>query len=246
MHFKRTVTALGLLTLLVGSLLAARDDKKDDKKTADEPKKLEAKSSPYSPASTVDFAKELALPFPSLATLGARLEAARKSGDAVDLAAAALELRAAEKVADKKAKVTSDDVAKEAAALAKAHRSSAELKAVAILLKDDDAAKEIATAVKAAVKEEDEETKAFKAGEKGKGIRGNLTVKNGTAYTMDVYVNGRNVGWVNPYRDYTYAINDPPGTNTSLVAYPRERPDLKWGPTNFFEEYTNYIWYLNP
>src|SRR5262249_43333867 len=81
-------------------------------------------------ASSVNFRKELNLPFDSLATLGPRVAAARRKPDPVALAHAAGELAVAEKVSGKTASLTSQELIKGSAELAAVRRQEAELQAV--------------------------------------------------------------------------------------------------------------------
>src|SRR5262245_45229608 len=83
-----------------------------------------------SPAATIDFKKQLGLPFSLLATLGSRIDTARRDHDPVSLAHAASELAVAEKVAGKQAPLTSTVLLEEAAQLAKLRHEAVELQAV--------------------------------------------------------------------------------------------------------------------
>src|SRR5262249_25262355 len=85
----------------------------------DDKQVVESKAEQRAAAAATDFRKQLKLPFASLATLGGRIDAARRDGDPVALAHAASELAVAEKVSGKKADLTSTAVLKEAAELAK-------------------------------------------------------------------------------------------------------------------------------
>ncbi|MGE3806191.1 MAG: hypothetical protein AB7K24_16085, partial [Gemmataceae bacterium] len=61
-------------------------------------------------ASQVDFRKELGVSYPSLGTLGSRIDAARRAHDPVALAHAASELNTAEQISKKKASLTSQEL----------------------------------------------------------------------------------------------------------------------------------------
>jgi uncharacterized protein (TIGR03000 family) len=82
------------------------------------------------PASSVNFRKQLGLPYRALCTLGARIDAARRANDPVTLANVASELAVAESVSGKTASLTSKALAKDAAKLAALRRQVAELRAV--------------------------------------------------------------------------------------------------------------------
>jgi hypothetical protein len=85
-------------------------------------------------APAVDFSEELGLSYPSLATLGGRVDSARESEDPVALAVASVELAADEKASGKTDDVKSTDLASEAIELAKERFHPAELKSVAAVL----------------------------------------------------------------------------------------------------------------
>src|SRR6516164_4057028 len=119
--------------LLLGAVLAVAamcstaesqqaDPAKDDQQTVGS----KAQKNPM--AATIDFKKELGLPYGSLSTLGSRIDSARRGHDPVSLAHAASELAVAEKVSGKKSSLTSTAVLKEAAELAGMKRQVAELK----------------------------------------------------------------------------------------------------------------------
>jgi hypothetical protein len=104
---------------------------------ADEPKEKEkdrqvvtSKATKREPARTINFKKTYGLPFDSLATLGSRIDAARRKLDPVALAHAARELNVAEKVSGTTASLTSKAMLAEAKELAALRRQVAELKAV--------------------------------------------------------------------------------------------------------------------
>ncbi len=80
-----------------------------------------SKASKRVPATTINFKKAYGLPFDSLATLGSRIDAARRKPDPVTLAHAASELAVAEKVSGKKASLTSKALLAESAELVLPH-----------------------------------------------------------------------------------------------------------------------------
>ena len=81
--------------------------------------KFKAEEVPYKSALTVDFGRELDLPFPNLVTLGSRIEVAKGECEPITVALCALELQAAEAAAGKKASYTSEEVMEAAIFLAK-------------------------------------------------------------------------------------------------------------------------------
>jgi hypothetical protein len=178
----------------------------------------EATSTPVKtePATAVNFIRDLDLHFGSLATLGNQIEEARKNADPVALAASATYLAAAETASGKKARLTAEALTKEAVELARLRDESAELKAVAALVKD--ASTDLMTLAEKAAKREADELAAFKSGERPRGINGYVTAVNNTGYRVYVWEDGHELGWVNPYRTYTFnvRIGHGPGFNSVL------------------------------
>jgi hypothetical protein len=192
----RFVLTLGVLLLGVLVALAPVAGAEEAKKEAPKDGKvLETKSEAYQSAAAIDFASALGLPFPSLTTLGGRIEAARLATDPVALAVAAHELSVAEKVSGKKAGITCDALAKEAVELATVRGRSSELKAVALLAKGE-ARKELTMLAAKAVKTEAEDAKRAELGDAPRGIRGELVVNNHSRHGVVVFVNGARMGWV--------------------------------------------------
>lgn len=177
---RRSVIGLGLLLVGLASAGLAADDRPRDKPKA-ERKVIESKAQKHQPATAVAFASAFDLPFESLLTLGERIEQARRAADPVGLGLAAKELALAEQVSGKKASLTSAALMKEAAALAKARQSAAELKAVCLLHdgeSNEDTKKEL-------------ETAAAKAGERPRGVVGMLEVRNDDpGHDVWIYING--------------------------------------------------------
>jgi hypothetical protein len=223
----------GCVVLLGIRVSSAADDKKPVVPTE---KKVEGvKAEKYTPASTIDFGGELGLPFQALTTLGSRIEAARRAPDPVALAAAGEELAAAEKVANKKASLTSDAVLKEAAELAKLRGNSKELMMVAELLKDKDLQAEAEKAAKA------ENTPQSPPG-KEEGTRGAryLRVINHSEEGVDIYVDGRFIGHVHSHRHETFPIHMK-HEHVHMMARHHHRT---WGPARIHGEYDTYTWEL--
>src|SRR5208282_4381596 len=125
----RTSLALLSFFLLLG-IIRADEPQKTDPDSKDEPV-INSKAVRRVSASSINYRKELNLPFPSLSTLGSRIDAARRAPDPVVLANAASELGVAEKVSGKHAALTSNALIKEAAEVARLRRKVAELQAVA-------------------------------------------------------------------------------------------------------------------
>jgi hypothetical protein len=204
-----------------------------EKKPVANEKKIEVKAEKYTPATTIDFGGDLGLSFPALTSLGARIEAARRGPDPVDLAAAGTELAAAEKVSGKKAGLTSDAVLKEAVELARARGSSKELMMVAELVKGDTGKDLQAEALKAAEAEKTPQP------EVGRGAR-YLRVVNHSDEGVDIYVDGRFIGHVYEHRHETFPLH----MKYDRVEMFARHHHRTWGPARIRGEYDTYTWEL--
>jgi hypothetical protein len=192
-------------------------------------KTIEIKGVDRTPAMTINFSRSLGLPFDSLVTLGSRIEQATKASDPVCLAGLAKELSIYEQVSGKTAGITSDALYKEAVALAEARSISAELKAVALYATDDETSRKLGDLARGAERREKEARRASESGERTRGIRGNLIVHNNTQYQIFVFVDGRQLGWVNPYDNYSYFVGAPPYQN-SVITGRSSDGTRTWGP----------------
>lgn len=234
------LTAAALFVLFAGLTPSRGADPKPDAKTkeaASTPEKTE-------PATTINFIKDLDLHFESLATLGGRIEEARRNADPVALATCATYLAAAETASGKKASLTADALTKEAVELAKLRDESAELKAVAAL--DKDASAELTPLAEKAAKREADERAAFKSGERPRGIKGYVTAVNNTGYRVYVWEDGHELGWVNPYDTYTFNIRIGHGPNHNSVLNCRSEDGTYH--YRYVIDFTteNFTWTLNP
>jgi len=188
--------------VIASALLAQAADKENTTEGSDKGVKRVS-------AASVDYSAELELPFATLTTLGSRIESARQSADPVGLASAAMELKIAEQVSDgKKAAPSSSELIAEAANLAEIRGVSVELRAVAAAIDD----KELTTKLKeladdAAIREE-EAIAASKAGEKPKGIHGELIFNNESHEHVHVYYNGREIGHADPHEHKHFHVHD--------------------------------------
>src|SRR5262249_39524235 len=151
---------------------------------------------------SVNFRKELKLPFDSLSTLGSRIDAARRKPDPVALAHAANELATAEKVSGKKASLSSKELAKEAAELAGLRKQEAELNAVLhvneqMMMEQDNITK-IKNDIAAAKAQVEADKEAINSKLEPTWKPRKVVVNNYTTEYLDIYVNGHYKAQVQP------------------------------------------------
>jgi hypothetical protein len=240
----RVKAVLALLCVL--SLVArnrADDPKKDDPASQDQ-QVVKSKAVPKPAAASVNFKKELGLPYPSLGTLGARIDAARRAPDPVALAQAASELNVAEKVSGKQASITSPEVLAEAAELASLRKQEAELKAVLqvsnqVMFAEDRVAslrKQIALA-QAQTKADQQ---AFQTNQEPSAAPRQVVVNNYTTQYLDVYVNGFYKVQVLPGSSQVITLEHR-WNPTVLTAYGNEDMGT-WGPRYIWGQFNRYTW----
>jgi len=219
-----------LSAVLACALAVPRAGAFDDKK-ADKPEDLTegTKQEKYTVATTVGFDAAFGLNFPSLSTVGARIDKARRAADPVSLALAAKELEVAETVSTKKASLTAKELMSEAVELGKLRNDAKELKALSLLVSTEDKTKE--NLEKAAEKaEKDEGTR---------GIRARLTVHNYRNNQLQLYYNGYEVGTVPPRASRAFRINDTSGSDFTLRA--ADHFGRRWGKS-YSGSFTNFTW----
>jgi len=188
------------------------------------------KQGKYTVASTVGFDAAFGLNFPSLSTVGARIDKARRAADPVSLALAAKELEVAEAVSKKKASLTAKDLMGEAVELGRQRGDAKELKALSLLVATtEDKTKE--SLEKAVAKAEKEEG--------SRGIRARLTVHNWRNNTLRLYYNGYGVGTVPPRASRSFGINDTSGADFSLRA--EDDFGRRWR-NNYSGSVNNFSW----
>jgi hypothetical protein len=207
---------------------------------------MASKAEQRAAATSTNFRKQLGLPFASLATLGGRIDAARRAGDPVALAHAASELAVAEKVSGKKADLTSAAVLKEAAELAKLRRQAAELKATLYVADQIANEQALITELKNQIASAEQSTR-----QETEAIRQNQAPKAGP---RTVLVNNHTTQWVNLVIDgypWTYIG---PGQSQSVVIQQKWNPMVlraygnddvtQWGPRFIWGTFTTYTWNL--
>jgi hypothetical protein len=214
--------------------------KKDDKQVVD------SQAQKGNPARSINFNKELGLPYPSLKTLGGRIDAARRSADPVSLGHAASELSVAERVSGKKAKLTATTLMKEATQLAAMRKQQLEL--AAMLRLNSQFAQEQGTLtfikeqIAAAKRQAQEESEAVRRNEEPTGPRKLLVNNYSTQYAV-VYVNGN------------LKLEIPPGGsrwctiehkwNPTVLTASGDEDMSSWGPRYIWGTFKTYTWNLH-
>jgi hypothetical protein len=235
------------VTLPVLLLFVCGDPAVSQKKTgADKTDKqvVDSKARKHVPATSINFKKALNLPFKSLGTLGARIEAARRAPDPVALAHAANELFIAERVSNKKAALTADQVADEAGELANMRRQASELKAMILqttqLGKEKAQIEDLKRALAAAQKQARQETQAVKNGKEPSAAFRKVLVNNGSTQYVDIYVNG-NLKTQIPPGESKWFVVEHKWNPTVLTAW-GNADESKWGPRYIWGKFVTYTW----
>jgi hypothetical protein len=236
--------AAGLFVLACACLGLAGETKSGNKPTDEQV--VKSKAGKYVSAASINFKKQLGLPFPTLGTLGSRIETARRAPDPVALAHAASELAVAEKVSGKKASLTSTAVFDEAAELAKLRKEVAELQAVAEVAKQvsteqgkiTNLKEQIAISRKLA---KDEKDKILRS-ENPTGTPRKVLINNYSTQYMDIYVNGRMKMQVGP-GESKWCVVEHKWDPTVLKAYGNEDTN-NWGPRYIWGNFKTYTWNL--
>jgi hypothetical protein len=150
------------------------------------------------PATTINFKNAYGLPFDSLATLGSRIDAARRKLDPVALAHAARELNVAEKLSGTTASLKSTALLAEAKELAAMRRQVAELKAVYAVhqqiasaeIKEEEHVNYWKTKIELAEKTTREEREALAAKKAPVDVPPMVLVNNNSSEPVQVAING--------------------------------------------------------
>jgi hypothetical protein len=234
----------GLAFLNAVSLLSFAPSQTAKADTPEDQEVVTSKKVAAPPAAKVNFRKELGLPYPSLATLGRRIDAARRNHDPVALANLASELSVAESVADKKASVTSAELIKDAQQLAKMRNQLAELRAVMKVQNQITARAEDIAITQQCI---DEAKKAEAAAQESVAFNQEPTwtprkvlVNNYTSQYMDLWVNGQYKGQILPGMSRTFIIEHR-WNPTVLTAYGDTDTD-NWGPRYIWGRFKTYTW----
>jgi hypothetical protein len=248
MLFVRAKLALGCLA--VATLVIAGQAKKDDKVDKKEPEDkqvVSTKPTKVTPAASVNFRKDLGLPFDSLSTLGSRIDAARRKPDPVALAHAANELHVAEKVSGKTASVTSKQLLKESGELAAMRRQAAELKAQLQIANqmqfEEDHIKMLKENLSLANAQVKSDKEYFDRKEEPTSKPRKVVVNNYSTQYVDVYVNGHYKVQVTPGSTQVITIEHR-WNPTILKAYGDEDINT-WGPRYIWGRFDKYTWNIN-
>jgi hypothetical protein len=234
-------SCLGLACFALAAQPAADDPAAQDKEVVD------SKVTRRPSAATINFRKELNLPFATLGTLGPRIAAARRSPDPVALAHAASELNVAEKVSGKKASLTSATLIKEAAQLAALRRQQSELEATLKVSQQIAAEKQnielLNQSIALAKEQAKQATEAIQRNQEPTWAPRTVVVNNYTTQYLDVYVNGNLKGNVPPGQQQVWTIEHR-WNPTVLTAYGNEDSET-WGPRYIWGRFKKYTWNIN-
>ena len=215
------------------------DTKPDDKQVVD------SKPQKRTPATSINFNKELDLPFPTLRTLGTRVEAARRACDPVALAQSASELSVAEKVSEKKASLTSLELIKESADLAKVRNEVKELEAVyntqSQITSDDvvltDLKKQIGASKQRALKE----TQSVRGNQEPANQPRRLLLNNYSTQYIEIIIDGNPRFPIVPPGESRYFMIEQRVSPVVVTAY-GDADTQSWGPRYLWGAYTIYTW----
>jgi hypothetical protein len=177
-------------------------------RAAEDAKKIEAKSDAVAYVSpvTIDFQAELGVSYPTLASLGLRIDEAYREVRPVELLLAARDLELFEKIAEKKAeKITPQQLRLIAIDMLLGGNSAKDLKASLLLVDDPDVQKKL----KATLVEVEDQLAAAEEGEAERGIANRLYVHNRTPRTVRVRVDWRQLGYVGPYQSRWFYVGNP-------------------------------------
>jgi hypothetical protein len=238
------LASLGFLALVS---LAPAEPTKPEGPAPEDRQVVSSKSVPRPTASSVNFRKSLGLPFPTLNTLGSRIDTARRASDPVALAHAASELSVAEKVSGKKASLTSTILMNEAAQLAALRRQEAELNAVLEVSKQVETTEDnialLKTQIQQAKNEAREARRSIERNEEPTAATRRVIVNNYTTQYIDVYVNGFFRAHLLPGAGQVITIEHR-WNPTVLTAYGNEDIDT-WGPRYIWGRFDKYTWNIN-
>ena len=227
--------------------VAAPAEPRIDQAAADDKQVVESKSAPRPAAASVNFRKQLGLPYPTLRTLGSRIDTARRTHDAVGLANAAAELAGAEKLSGKQAGLTSSALMNEAAGAgqpqAARKRAAGGFERLESGHDGPGQHREHAQVLAMAQAQAKADTEAFQQGQEPTWTPRKVIVNNYTTQYMDVYVNGNFKVTVLPGQTQAFLIEHR-WNPTVLTAYGDEDAGYPWKRI-INGRFTTYTWNLN-
>ena len=194
-------------------------------------------------AITVNFRKELGVPLDFLSDIGRQIHHARRTPDPIALALAGQTLGVAEKVAGKKASVSSEEVLKEAVELVKMRGIASELSAMLVIATDEATQKEVQKILAITQKRDADEKAAAESGEKSKSIVGTLQVTNHASECLRIFVDGRYVGEVHQGETTNLHVHSHNNPN-QLQAFCEDDNDLVKQAT-FFGSANFVTWHIH-
>ncbi len=239
---RSTLSVTLTLALLGGGFILAQPPKKDAP-VGDEKQVIKSTPSKVVPAASIKFRKDLNVSYPSLSTLGSRVDAARRSGDPVALAHAASELNVAESISGKTSSLTSKQLMSESAQLASLRRQNAEMKAV---LKASD---QVALAddqnqlLKKLLAIDNEEKKAIAIGQEPTDAPRKITVNNYSTQYIDVQINGYLRGQVLPGTTRVFTVEQ--RWNPIVLKGWGDSDETTFGPVVLQGRFSTYTWNIN-
>jgi hypothetical protein len=238
---------LALLAVVASAAAFPAQEPKKADPAGDDQQVVASTPTKAAPAAAVKFRRDLGLPLPSLATLGSRVDAARRAGDPVTLAHAASELAVAEKVSGKTAGLTSKQLLAESAELASVRRQEAELQSVLTVSHQLSAEEGVLNNLKAQLAASEERRKAEKQAllskeEPTAGPR-KIVVNNYTTQYIEVQVNGYLKGQVSPGTTRVFTIDQL--WNPIVVKGWGDEDEVIFGPVTLRGRFDKYTWNIN-
>jgi len=227
------------LASIAGGDAPKPDPKSDDKQVVD------SKPQKRTPATSINFNKELNLPFATLRTLGTRVEAARRACDPVALAQSASELSVAENVSEKKASLTSLELIKESAQLAKVRNEVKELQAVyntqSQITNDDVALADLKKQIGASKNLALQETQSVRQNQEPANQPRRLLLNNYTDQYIEIIIDGNpRFPIVQPGQSRYFMIEQ--RVSPVVVTAYGDEDTQSWGPRYLWGSYTIYTW----
>lgn len=241
------LAGLALLGVFTLAAVAQSDDPPKDDAAAQDKQAVDSKATQQSAGKSVNFRKELNLPFQSLGTLGSRVDAARRASDPVALAHTASELAVAEKVSGKKAKVTSAALIQESAQLAKLRKQAAELKAVAQVANQVSGEEQLVANLQSQIDDAQAvakaDTEAFNKNAEPGWTPRKIVINNYTPQFLTVFVNGFYKTEISPGLTQTLVIEH--RWNPTVVTVRGDDDTDTWGPRYIWGKFQTYTWNIN-